>query len=217
MGKHTCKLGKHILKLQRFTPWWSHIHRLGITQFLIEGGLARLEEVRDSDGKLENIYVRVSSPALFIFQKQESAIDLYLEFYVSRSTARRFYPKARMLWANFWSSSKYAKALRTVQVQRHIIRNWLRPYRAGTGKFGIWFWRRNWCVDVISPRLRNACWFLAFLAEEDFCTTKHIRGRWGGPVKGVSAHAGWGDRELHWKEAVKEFYYVWFVVCMKKC
>lgn len=33
--------------------------RLGITQFLINHGIARLEEVRSADGKLENIYVRV--------------------------------------------------------------------------------------------------------------------------------------------------------------
>lgn len=35
--------------------------RLGITQHLIKEGIARLEEVRDSEGKLENVYVRVST------------------------------------------------------------------------------------------------------------------------------------------------------------
>ena len=35
-------------------------YRLGITQFLIKGGIARLEEVRGSNGELENLYVRVS-------------------------------------------------------------------------------------------------------------------------------------------------------------
>lgn len=34
-------------------------HRLGITQHLIKGGIAKLEEVRDANGKLENVYVRV--------------------------------------------------------------------------------------------------------------------------------------------------------------
>lgn len=33
---------------------------MGITQFLIKEGIARLEEVRGLDGKLENLYVRVS-------------------------------------------------------------------------------------------------------------------------------------------------------------
>ena len=42
------------------------IHRLGITQHLIRSGIARLEEVRDASGKLENVYIRVSgsSPVL---------------------------------------------------------------------------------------------------------------------------------------------------------
>lgn len=34
---------------------------LGITQHLIKEGIASLEEVRDKDGKLENLYVRVCS------------------------------------------------------------------------------------------------------------------------------------------------------------
>lgn len=38
--------------------------RLGITQFLIKGGIARLEEMRSSDGKLENAYVRVCRASL---------------------------------------------------------------------------------------------------------------------------------------------------------
>ena len=33
--------------------------RLGITQHLLKNGLATLEEVRGSDGALENVYVRV--------------------------------------------------------------------------------------------------------------------------------------------------------------
>lgn len=34
--------------------------RLGITQTLIQGGIARLEELRDKNGKLENLYIRAS-------------------------------------------------------------------------------------------------------------------------------------------------------------
>jgi dipeptidyl-peptidase-3 len=42
-----------------------HLHRLGITQHLIKSGIARLEEVRGANGKLENLYIRVSS-SLFV-------------------------------------------------------------------------------------------------------------------------------------------------------
>jgi dipeptidyl-peptidase-3 len=34
--------------------------RLGITRWLIKEGIARLEEIRASDGTLENLYIRVS-------------------------------------------------------------------------------------------------------------------------------------------------------------
>ena len=43
-----------------------NIIRLGITQFLINGGLASLEEIRDANGKLENLYVRVSQFLLVV-------------------------------------------------------------------------------------------------------------------------------------------------------
>lgn len=45
-----------ILKTQKYP-------RLGITQFLIKEGIARLEEVRGKDGKLENLFVRVKLPS----------------------------------------------------------------------------------------------------------------------------------------------------------
>jgi len=35
--------------------------RLGITQWLIKEGIARVEEIRATDGTLENLYIRVSS------------------------------------------------------------------------------------------------------------------------------------------------------------
>jgi hypothetical protein len=40
--------------------------RLGITQYLINSGIARLEEVRDAKGGLENLYVRVSTLYLVV-------------------------------------------------------------------------------------------------------------------------------------------------------
>jgi len=39
--------------------------RLGITQWLIKEGIARIEEIRAGDGTLENLYIRVS---LFKFE-----------------------------------------------------------------------------------------------------------------------------------------------------
>ena len=33
--------------------------RLGITQWLIKEGIARVEEIRATDGTLENLYIRV--------------------------------------------------------------------------------------------------------------------------------------------------------------
>ncbi|TFL07582.1 aflatoxin-detoxifizyme [Pterulicium gracile] len=69
--------------------------RLGITQFLIKHGIARLEEVRGSDGKLENAYVRVDREAV-LTKGQEVAGKLLIELQVRKSTAdgegaRRFY------------------------------------------------------------------------------------------------------------------------------
>jgi dipeptidyl-peptidase-3 len=60
--------------------------RLGITQFLIEGGLARLEEIRDSDGKLENIYVRVDREKV-LSQGKDVVGRLLIELQVRKSTA----------------------------------------------------------------------------------------------------------------------------------
>lgn len=37
------------------------IYRLGLTQTLIQGGIAYLEEARDTDGKLEDLSIRVRS------------------------------------------------------------------------------------------------------------------------------------------------------------
>lgn len=60
------------------------IHRLGITQHLIRSGIARLEEVRDANDKLENLYIRVSgsSPILSDYSllsnntgRQEACLD----------------------------------------------------------------------------------------------------------------------------------------------
>jgi len=69
--------------------------RLGITQHLIHSGIARLEEIRDADGTLQNLYVRVDRE-LVLSKGREAAGKLLVELQVRKSTAdavgaREFY------------------------------------------------------------------------------------------------------------------------------
>jgi len=71
--------------------------RLGITNWLIRGGLARLEEIRDEDGKLENVYIRLDR-AKVLKDGQKVIGDLLTTLQVLKSTAdgdgsRDFYEK----------------------------------------------------------------------------------------------------------------------------
>ncbi|KAI5997175.1 peptidase family M49-domain-containing protein [Pisolithus albus] len=69
--------------------------RLGITTFMVNEGLVRFEEVRGSNGELENIYVRVDREK--VFKEGQSIVGkLLLELQVLKSTAdgpgaRKFY------------------------------------------------------------------------------------------------------------------------------
>ncbi|KAH6918593.1 dipeptidyl peptidase III [Coprinopsis sp. MPI-PUGE-AT-0042] len=60
--------------------------RLGITQHLINSGIARLEEIRDADGHLENAYVRVDREKVLSHGKEASG-KLLVELQVRKSTA----------------------------------------------------------------------------------------------------------------------------------
>ncbi|KIL69741.1 hypothetical protein M378DRAFT_1049236 [Amanita muscaria Koide BX008] len=60
--------------------------RLGITQHLIKSGIARLEEVRDANGKLENLYVRIDRD-LVLTKGRKVAGELLIELQVRKSTA----------------------------------------------------------------------------------------------------------------------------------
>jgi dipeptidyl-peptidase-3 len=60
--------------------------RLGITQFMIDSGLARLEEIRGADGKLENAFVRVDRGAV-LTRGRDVAGKLLIELQVRKSTA----------------------------------------------------------------------------------------------------------------------------------
>ncbi|KAL0946907.1 hypothetical protein HGRIS_013069 [Hohenbuehelia grisea] len=71
--------------------------RLGITQFLINSGIARLEEVRDDSGALTNLYVRVDRKKV-LENGREVVGKLLVELQVRKSTAdgagaREFYTK----------------------------------------------------------------------------------------------------------------------------
>jgi len=60
--------------------------RLGITQFLIKAGIAHLEEVRGSDGSLDNLYVRVDRSKVLSHGK-DTVGKLLVELQVRKSTA----------------------------------------------------------------------------------------------------------------------------------
>jgi len=71
--------------------------RLGITQHLIAGGIARLEEVRSAAGELENLYVKVDRQSV-LERGKEVVGKLLVELQVLKSTAdaagaRNFYTK----------------------------------------------------------------------------------------------------------------------------
>ncbi|KAF8894608.1 aflatoxin-detoxifizyme [Infundibulicybe gibba] len=60
--------------------------RLGITQFLIQSGIARLEEIRDETGSLQNLYVRVDRDAV-LTRGRDAVGKLLVELQVRKSTA----------------------------------------------------------------------------------------------------------------------------------
>ncbi|KAG6832410.1 hypothetical protein H0H92_002678 [Tricholoma furcatifolium] len=71
--------------------------RLGITQHLITSGIARLEEVRNVDGHLENVYVRVDRDKV-LKEGKDVVGKLLISLQVYKSTAdgagaREFYTK----------------------------------------------------------------------------------------------------------------------------
>ena len=59
---------------------------MGITQFLIKSGIARLEEIRDKDNKLENVYIRVDREKVLTTARDEVG-KLLVELQVRKSTA----------------------------------------------------------------------------------------------------------------------------------
>jgi len=71
--------------------------RMGITNFFIQEGLARVEEIRGKDGKLENVYIRVDREKILSLG-QQSVGKLLVELQVRKSIAdgegaREYYEK----------------------------------------------------------------------------------------------------------------------------
>ncbi|KAF9464691.1 aflatoxin-detoxifizyme [Collybia nuda] len=60
--------------------------RLGITQYMINSGIARLEEVRDGNGRLENLYVRVDRVKI-LTEGKDIVGKLLVELQVLKATA----------------------------------------------------------------------------------------------------------------------------------
>ncbi|KAF9074653.1 aflatoxin-detoxifizyme [Rhodocollybia butyracea] len=82
-------------KTQKHGQAHMQARRMGITQFLIKNGIARLEEVRDSVGKLENLYVRVDREKV-LSEGKDVVGKLLVSLQVLKSTAdgagaRKFY------------------------------------------------------------------------------------------------------------------------------
>jgi dipeptidyl-peptidase III len=60
--------------------------RMGITNFLIKEGLASLEEIRSSDGTLENAYIRVDRQKI-LNEGRQVVGKLLVDLQVRKSTA----------------------------------------------------------------------------------------------------------------------------------
>nr|5YFB_A Chain A, Dipeptidyl peptidase 3 [Desarmillaria tabescens]5YFB_B Chain B, Dipeptidyl peptidase 3 [Desarmillaria tabescens]5YFC_A Chain A, Dipeptidyl peptidase 3 [Desarmillaria tabescens]5YFC_B Chain B, Dipeptidyl peptidase 3 [Desarmillaria tabescens]5YFD_A Chain A, Dipeptidyl peptidase 3 [Desarmillaria tabescens]5YFD_B Chain B, Dipeptidyl peptidase 3 [Desarmillaria tabescens] len=60
--------------------------RMGITQYLIQAGIARLELIQDANGELENLYVRVDREKV-LSKGKEVVGQLLIELQVRKSTA----------------------------------------------------------------------------------------------------------------------------------
>ena len=68
---------------------------MGITQHLVRSGIARVEEIRNGAGELENAYIRVDRDKVFSAGRAASG-KLLVELQVRKSTAdgagaRKFY------------------------------------------------------------------------------------------------------------------------------
>lgn len=68
---------------------------MGITQFLVKSGIAKLEEVRSTEGVLENVYIRVDRDKV-LKEGRDVVGKLLVDLQVRKSTAdgacaREFY------------------------------------------------------------------------------------------------------------------------------
>lgn len=103
--------------------------RLGITQFLIQEGIARLEEVRDSNGKLKNLFVRVDRNQV-LTKGREVVGKLLVELQVRKSTAdgagaREFYATLTEPLAG------YEGEIRDLVLEKKQVCSWLSSRACG--------------------------------------------------------------------------------------
>ncbi|KAJ3727814.1 aflatoxin-detoxifizyme [Lentinula raphanica] len=98
--------------------------RLGIAQFLVQNGIARLEEVRNSSNELENLYVRVDREQV-LARGKEVAGKLLLPLQIYKSTAdaegaRKFYTELTTPLPD-WAGEIRDLVLRKKQARRVYI------------------------------------------------------------------------------------------------
>ena len=95
-------------------------HRLGITQHLINSGIARLEEIRDAEGHLVNAYVRVDREKVLSHGKEASG-KLLVELQVRKSTADG--AGAREYYTNLTKpSDHWAGEIRDLVLKKKLVR-----------------------------------------------------------------------------------------------
>ena len=90
-GKHgqahmQARYGWPIVSRRLHWPYRPTYFSMGITQFLIKSGIARLEEIRAKDNKLENVYIRVDREKVLTTARDEVG-KLLVELQVRKSTA----------------------------------------------------------------------------------------------------------------------------------
>jgi dipeptidyl-peptidase III len=96
------------------------LHRLGITQHLINSGIARLEEIRNAEGHLENAYVRVDREKVLSHGKEASG-KLLVELQVRKSTADG--AGAREYYTNLTKpSDHWAGEIRDLVLKKKLVR-----------------------------------------------------------------------------------------------
>lgn len=154
-------------------------NRLGITSFMVDEGLVRLEEVRGDNGALENIFVRVCHP--FSGYNHHSCQFVFIKGRPRKGA------HARPIHRRQASS-------RTPSPQEHCRWSWRKGvlYR----------------VDHATSRLdwrSPGCCIEDEAAPQDHVTSEYLCCGWRSGIEGLPAYPGWCDRELDREEHLIDF------------